>query len=138
MRVILDTCVVSETVRKGGNARVQALLESLKHEETFISAITFGEISYGIGLLKPGRKRSELEAFLIRLEQDYQSQILSVGLEVARAWGDTTAALQRKGKTLPIADGLIAATAICHGLYVVTRNVKDFELTGVRVINPWE
>lgn len=138
MRVLLDTCVVSEAAKREGDSRVKALLETLQHEHTFISAVTFGEISYGIGLLSPGRKRSDLEAFLARLEQGYQSQILPVEVEVARAWGATTATLQRKGVTLPIADGLIAATAICHGLHVMTRNVKDFEMTGVRIINPWE
>ncbi|NJM37532.1 MAG: type II toxin-antitoxin system VapC family toxin [Akkermansiaceae bacterium] len=63
----------------------------------------------------------------------FEGRILGVGLEEAEVWGRLNAV-----KKLPEVDGLITATAIVHGLTVVTRNVKDFESSGVKIINPWE
>ena len=72
------------------------------------------------------------------LEQDYAERILPVDAETARVWGELTAAAQSGGKAVSVSDGLIAATAIRHGLHVMTRNVSDFRDTGAMLINPWE
>ena len=71
------------------------------------------------------------------LERVYADRLLPVDLETGRIWGQLTAAAQRKGRTVPAGDGLIAATAQRHGLHVITRNVDDFKETGVTLINPW-
>jgi len=72
------------------------------------------------------------------LEQDYAERILPVDAETARVWGELTAAARARGKTVSVSDGLIAATALRHGLHVMTRNVSDFIDTGAMLINPWE
>ena len=138
MKVLLDTCVISETTRPKGARSVREHIAALRSEDTFLSVVTIGEIAHGIARLASGRKKAALETFLLGLEQDFGSRILEVDVQTARIWGETTAAAKQRGKSIPIPDGLIAATAIRHGLHVMTRNVSDFEGTGAMIINPWE
>ena len=77
-------------------------------------------------------------SWLLELHREYSGRILAIDHEVALVWGTLTARAQKRGATVSIADGLIAATAILHGMSVMTRNVKDFEGTGAMLINPWE
>lgn len=67
-----------------------------------------------------------------------QDRILPIDLETAVIWGEVTAKSEKKGKPIPAIDGLIAATAIRHGLQLMTCNVADFEATGAMLINPWD
>jgi len=138
LKVLLDTCVISETTRPGGLQRVRDRVAALRAEDTFLSAITVGEITNGIARLDSGRKKDALEAFLLRLEQDFENRILNIDVEAARIWGETTARARIRGKVVPPTDGLIAATALRHGLHVMTRNVNNFKETGVLIVNPWE
>lgn len=69
---------------------------------------------------------------------EFSPRILPIDAEVARVWGAITANARQRGFNLEVADAQIAATALHHGFQVVTRNVKDFEPTGVRIVNPWE
>jgi len=138
VRVLLDTCVVSEARREKGHPRVRAQVEAMRSRDMFLSVITVGELTKGITLLPRGKKKDALSGWLLALEQDYAERILPVDAETARAWGELTAAAQRRGKTVSVSDGIIAATAIRHGLHVITRNVSDFHETGAMLINPWE
>lgn len=138
MRVLLDTCVVSEIARPQGDEGVRRRVSGIRDRDLFLSVITVGEVAKGIALLDPGRKRFGYEAFLLALQQDYGSRILPIDHETARLWGETTAACAKAGKALSVADGLIAATAIRHGLRVMTRHVSDFDGTGAMVVDPWE
>lgn len=63
--------------------------------------------------------------------------MILIDADIAKTLGEITAKCKRQGKTIPIADGLISASAICHGLHVMTENTKDFEPTGAMVINPY-
>lgn len=138
MRVLLDTCVLSELYRPDGAASVKEMVTGLADKSLHISAITLGEITKGIDLLPDGRKKKGLSVWLTETQNCYAGRILSIGPEVALVWGEITARCQRQGVRLPAADGLIAATALRHGLHLVTRNVKDFQKTGVIIVNPWE
>ena len=138
MRVLLDTCVISEIARPCAEERVKASLAAIRSEDLFLSVVTIGEIAQGIALLPGSRKKDTLASFLLSLEQDYRSRILDVDLETARIWGETTAGARQRGKRIPPTDGLIAATAIRHGLHVMTRNVCDFAETGALILNPWD
>jgi predicted nucleic acid-binding protein len=138
MRVLLDTCVVSEVVRSAGAQRVKDRVAAFNRATTYLSVVTVGELARGVALLSPGKKREGLGAGLQRLEDDYGDRILPIDIETARIWGEIDALRQQQGRRLPALDGLIAATAIRHGLHVVTRNVSDFEATGALIINPWE
>lgn len=72
------------------------------------------------------------------MEREFESRIVPLDVDTARIWGEISGDLRRRGIQLAFVDGLIAATAIQHGMHVVTRNVKDFEPTGVMIVNPWE
>ena len=138
MRVLLDTCVVSELRHPKGDPRVRQAVDACDEEDLFLSVITIGEILKGISLLKEGSKRGALESWLGALERDYGDRILSIDLETGHLWGELTARAQSAGRVVSAADGLIAATALRHGLHVMTRNASDFSPAGVLVLNPWE
>ncbi|VAX10336.1 hypothetical protein MNBD_GAMMA26-1503 [hydrothermal vent metagenome] len=137
MRVLLDTCVLSELRHPNGDARVQLAVEEIADKELFVSVISVGEIVKGIFLLPDGKRKSELHSWVQTLERHYATRIVPVDLETSRIWGELTATAQMKGKTVSTADGLIASTAIRHGLHIMTRNLTDFEPTGAMLINPW-
>jgi predicted nucleic acid-binding protein len=138
VRVLLDTCVVSELRKPQGHAGVRQAVARLLDDDLFVSVITLGEIAKGIALLEDSRHKRELQSWLQTLERDYAARILPVDREAAHIWGELTAAAQKAGKLIAASDGLIAATARRHGLHVMTRNVADFAPTGVMQINPWD
>ena len=134
---LLDTMILSE-VRKRPAQRdrnLVAWINTAPSEQLFVSVVTIGEIERGIE-----RQRSvdpgfaELLANWLEVTlRLYEGRILPVGLDVARRWGRLSHQVGNKGMDLAI-----AATALQHGLAVVTRNVSDFTPTGVTVINPFD
>jgi len=137
LRVLLDTCVLSELQRSGGSVRVKAFVRTLDDSDVFISVLSIGEILKGIDHLTEGRGKRSLRAWLSNIEAHHAERILPADLETCRIWGEITANAWSRGRTIPAVDGLIAATALRHGLHVATRNTADFESTGALVINPW-
>ena len=138
MKVLLDTNVISETRRSQPDPRVLARLASTPPEDKFLSVVTVGEVTAGIGRIPVGKRRRELEEWLAEAERDFAARILPVDVETARVWGEVTARAAIAGRVVQPADGLIAATAIRHGLHVMTRNTKDFQPTGALLIDPWQ
>jgi hypothetical protein len=137
LRVLLDTCVLSELRRPKGHPGVRRAVEALESDSLFVSVVSVGEIAKGIALLKESKNKRELQTWLQALERYYADRLLPVDLETSHTWGELTAAAQKAGKIIPVSDGLIAATARRHGLYVMTRNTQHFEPTGVSLLNPW-
>lgn len=137
MRTLLDTCVVSEIRRPQGAPEVKAAVRELAECDAFLSVVTLGEITSGVARLEQGRRRRELSFWLDGLERDFAERILPVDLETARLWGDLDAAARRAGHRVGVSDGLIGATAVRHGLRVMTRNVSDFAPLNVLIVNPW-
>jgi predicted nucleic acid-binding protein len=137
VRVLLDTCVLSELRHPKGDAGVRRAVDAFDSASLFVSVLSIGEIAKGIALLKEGQNKRTLQIWLQTLERHYGDRLLSVDLETSRIWGELTASAQRLGRTVPASDGLIAATARRHGLHVMTRNTADFEPTGVLTLNPW-
>ena len=138
MKVLLDTCAVSELRLPRPDAGVVRAIRDLDSDDLFVSAISIGEMVKGVALLPDGRKKRLLQAWLQTLERHYGDRILPIDLETCRMWGDLTAVAQKSGRTITASDGLIAATARRYGLYVMTRNTAGFEPWGVPVLNPWE
>ena len=138
MKVLLDTCVVSELRLPKPDAGVARAIQALDSEDLFVSAISTGEIVKGVALLQDGQKKRLLQTWLLALEKHYGDRLLPIDVETCRMWGELTAAAQKAGRTIPASDGLIAATARRHGLYIMTRNTADFEPSGVPLLNPWE
>jgi predicted nucleic acid-binding protein len=110
----------------------------LSPDDVSVSAVTLGELIGGVHLLPPGQQRRELELWLAEFERQFEDRFIPIDAEVARIWAETSARSQREGRPLPTVDGLIAATAIRHGLHVWTRNTRDFATSGALVFNPWE
>ena len=137
MKVLLDTCALSELRLPKPDAGVASAIRDLDSDDLFVSAISIGEIVKGVALLPDGQKKRLLQSWLQTLEHHYGDRLLPIDLETCRMWGELTAAAQKAGRTIPASDGLIAATARRHGLYVMTRNTADFEPAGVPVFNPW-
>lgn len=127
-----------EIRRPEGAPEVKESVRALAESDAFLSAITLGEIASGVARLREGRRRRELSAWLDGLERGFAERILPVDAETARLWGDLDAAARRAGRQIGVFDGLIAATAVKHGLRVMTRNVSHFAPTGVLLVNPWE
>jgi predicted nucleic acid-binding protein len=100
--------------------------------------MTIGEIRHGVERLVASARRRKLEAWLVRdLPRRFSGRILGIDLNVINAWGRLMAEVEAKGRPLPMADSLVAATARAWDLELVTRNQVDFEGTGVHIANPW-
>ncbi len=136
MSYLLDTNIISETIRRTPNRSVIAWLDRLPGEALFISVLTVGEIRRGIEMLADGKRREELRLWLEHeLPAWFEGRVLPVDLAVADRWGRLLAEI---GRPLPSIDSLLAATALHHGLRLATRNVRDFSYPGIEVINPFE
>ena len=136
---LLDTNVPSELVRPQPAPNVKTWVAGQRLDTLFMSAVSFGELRKGLILRAPGKRTAELEAWIeTDLSILFSGRTLSVTRSIAERWGRLDGERQLAGRPLNMADGLIAATALEHGLTVVTRNVKDFDQLGLTVLNPWE
>lgn len=137
MRVLLDTCVLSELRKPQADAGVRQAVDEIPDDDLFVSVISIGEIAKGIALLDDSRRKRDLQSCLQALERDYADRIVQVDRETAHIWGELTAAARKNGRLVSASDGLIAASARRHGLHVMTRIIADFEPTGAMLLNPW-
>ena len=139
MRYILDTCAISELVRPTPSPAVADWIRNQQEEHLFLSVLTLGELRKGIERLADGQRRRKLENWLDRdLRLRFTGRWLPIYEEVAERWGLVTAQAAARGAVLPSLDGLIAATALVHGMTVITRNTADMAAAGALVLNPWE
>ncbi|MFO0950200.1 MAG: type II toxin-antitoxin system VapC family toxin [Isosphaeraceae bacterium] len=138
MKALLDTNILAELVKPNSDPAVHASLAAIPTPNVFLSVLTVGEIVKGIALLPAGPKKKHLTKWLAGMEGDYGERILPLDVETARIWGELTARAQKKGVVTPPTDGLLAATALRHGLHVMTRHTKHFEASGALVIDPWQ
>ena len=131
---LLDTDVLSAFRRRDRRPDAVQWLEAQRNVDLHLSVVTIGEIERGI--TQQERRdpafAAELASWLDRVLAWYGDRILPVNVLTARRWGQLSATLGHAG-----ADLLIAATALEHGLTVITRNVRHFEPTGVPVFNPF-
>lgn len=138
MSWLLDTCAISEYAKRAPNRNVIAWLDAQDELSLFISVITLGEIEKGILKLRAtdAHRSQRLTAWLGLVEQRFAGRILPLDSASLHVWAQLSANAELAGKPLPVMDGLIMATAQCHGLTVVTRNVQDFAHYP-QVLNPW-
>lgn len=136
MSLLVDTNIVSE-LRKGNraDARVLAWFQAVKTEDLYLSVLVVGELRRGIESVRrrDPKQAVALDRWLTRITRDHGDRILPVDGRVADQWGRLTA--KRPGSVI---DSLMAATALVHGLVLVTRNLKDVAWTGVSCLNPFE
>ncbi|MGD2086709.1 MAG: type II toxin-antitoxin system VapC family toxin [Candidatus Aminicenantes bacterium] len=139
MKYLLDTCVISELIKKEKNSKVVKWIKKRKESSLFISVLTVGEIQKGISKLPDSHKKEYLKTWIDNdLKKRFSGRILEITEEIATSWGEIQAKSESEGKKMPAIDSLIAATAIKNNLTVVTRNEKDIENSGCKSINPWE
>lgn len=137
MSFLLDTCVISELRKQSPDAGVCAWFEACDDAMLYLCTVTLGELRYGIDLLPDGRQKTALRTWYEKICLSYVGHIIDVTLPAFERWGSLRAAQQRVGSSLPIVDGLIAATATVNSMILVTRNTSDFEDLGVDLLNPW-
>ena len=133
---LLDTNVISEVLRSTPHTRVVTFFT--EHDDLWLSSIVIHELEYGLQRLAQGQRRSSLQDSLLGVITEYEDRILPVERVGAEWAARFRVHAQRFGRTLDLADALIAGTAKAHDLAVVTRNAVDFEGLDVKVVNPWQ
>jgi toxin FitB len=135
---LLDTNVISELRKPRPNARVRAFVAAQALEELFVSSVTLAEIRFGIETVRDPIRRAELNDWLThKVRPMFEQRVLEVSKEVMFKWRLLVEDGRKTGHTFSQPDLFIAATALHHGLTVVTRDVNDFELARVPLLNPW-
>ncbi len=136
MSYLIDTNVLSELKRKKPDGNVIDWVMKRPASTLYLSVLTLGEIRKGIENLQVEERKLVLLDWLeTELPNFFFGRILPIDARIADCWGHMAALAKRP---LPAIDSLIAATASCHNLSVVTRNTRDYEMLGVKLINPWQ
>lgn len=135
---LLDTNVLSELRRTKPNARVVAFVAAQPLDVLFVSTVTLAEIRFGIELAPDPAQRAELQAWLAqKLRPMFEDRVLPISEDVMLRWRLLVEEGRKAGHTFSQPDLIIAATALQHGLTVVTRDTADYARTRVLVFNPW-
>ena len=134
MTYLVDANVLSEPTKQTADSRVVAWL-SANESDLVVDSIIIGELRVGILTLPRGRKREKLEHWFESVVETIEC--LPWDAAVSRRWAALVVDLKRKGQTVPLLDGMIAATALHHNLTIATRNTRDFQKTGVKTVNPF-
>lgn len=136
---LLDTNVVSELMKRRPARAVAAWVEATPEALFHLSVITIGEVRKGIDLLgNDDPKRAALQGWLDRdLRVRFAGRVLPFDEAVAERWGQLEDVAKKARVTLSTIDAQLAATALHHGLTLVTRNTSDVAPTGIPVFNPW-
>jgi hypothetical protein len=136
---LLDTNVLSELRRTRPNPRVVAFIAAQPLEALFVSVVTFAEIRYGIELIADPRRRAELNEWLDHaLRPMFGQRVLGITEDVMLKWRLLVENGRRVGHTFSQPDLLIAATALEHGLTVVSHDAREFRRAGASVHDPWK
>jgi len=135
---LLDTNVLSELRRPRPEATVVQFVSGQTLDLLFVSVVTFAEVRFGIELLNDASRRMELNDWLTnKLRPMFEGRVLPITEDIMLTWRLLVDDGRKIGHTFAQPDLLVAATALHHGLTVVSRNTGDFERAGVPVLNPW-
>jgi len=136
--IILDTNVVSELMREEPHKNVKEWVNKQKPIHLALTAIAIAEIQRGLTRLPKGRRRSKLEAnFATFVSEAFGGRIFSFDEDAAYIYGDIATKREAEGFNTDSVDLMIAAIAKSHNAVIATRNTKDFEGCGIKMINPW-
>jgi predicted nucleic acid-binding protein len=135
---LLDTNVLSELRRPQPNRKVLAFVASQPLELLYVSSVTLAEIRFGIELIADASRRAELNDWLAhRVRPMFEQRVLAVSEDVMLKWRLLVEDGRKLGHTFSQPDLIIAATALHHGLTLVSRDVGDFKMVRLPVLNPW-
>jgi predicted nucleic acid-binding protein len=136
--IVLDTNAISEALKKSPSRIVLGWLAAQDPQGVFITTITQAEVLYGIECLPAGKRRMNLSVEVEKIfVEDFPGRILPFDEDSARMFAKIVRQRAASGRPIPQLDAMIAAIARARSAAVATRNTKDFEGCGVRVINPW-
>lgn len=136
---LLDTNILSELRRPRPHARVVAFVSGQPLDLLHVSTVTFAEIRFGIELVKEVSRRMELNEWLEhKLRPMFEDRVLEISEHIMLKWRLLVEEGRKSGHTFSQPDLIIAATALQHGLTVVSRDVTEYELANVPVVNPWK
>ena len=135
---LLDTNVISELRKPRPEPKVVALIAGQPLDRMFVSAVTLAEIRFGIEMVPDAGKRVELQDWLtLKVRPMFEQRVLPISEDVMLKWRLLVEEGRKSGHTFSQPDLIIAATALHHGLTLITRDVSDYEKTPVPLINPW-
>lgn len=135
-RFVVDSNVVSEIVRPRPEPRVAAFLN--ERSDLWLSAIVFHELAYGVARLALGARVEVLNNYIEQMKRRFHGRIVAIDVHLAEVAGRLRGAESKRGRTVPILDSFIAATAIAKDGTLITRNIKHFQGLGFPVANPWK
>jgi hypothetical protein len=136
---LLDTNVISEWTKPRPDRGVVGWLEGADESSLYLSVVALAEIRLGIELLPKGRKRDRLTRWLeVDLALRFEGRVIEIDQAIAAAWGQIVARGRALGAAPPILDAFLVATAIVHGMTLVTRNLRDVQRFGAAVLDPWQ
>ena len=136
--IVLDTNVLSETMKPRPEPQVLAWVNSVPPRQTAITAVTVAEILYGICRLPNGARRAKLMAAAQAIfDEDFRGRILAFDTDAAVEYAKLVVEREAAGLPISMADAQIAAICRVHECTLATRNTEDFVGTGVTVANPW-
>lgn len=134
MKFLVDSNVLSEPTKDPAAASVVEWL-SVNESELAVNPIVLGELEFGILKLPSGRRKTQLRQWFAQAPK--RLRVLDIDANTSQIWATLMAGLSRKGRSMPVSDSLIAATALQYGLAVATRNISDYMYSGVEVLNPF-
>ena len=132
---LVDANVLSEPTKMAADSKVVTWLNA-NESNLIVDSIIIGELRIGILALPRGRKRERLEHWYKTVVETIEC--IPWDASISQRWAALVVELKRKGETVPLLDGMIAATALQHNLIVATRNTRDFQKTGVKTLNPFQ
>lgn len=134
--IFLDTNVVSETLRKEPDPAVIAWLTRYD-AEIALPTVTIAEIAFGIRKIRPDQRADRLEQGLSEWRRRFAGRIYGLTEEAALAYGEIMGNAALQGRAMAAPDGMVAAIVRVNGGRLATRNLKDFETTGLDLVSPW-
>ena len=136
--ILVDTTVVSEPLRGAPQPRVAEWLDAQALETLYLSATTVAELRFGVRSLPAGRRRDRLHEDLEgQVLPMFAGRVLAFDLPASQAYAELMAKARSEGRTIPVSDGYIAATATANGMMVATRDTGPFEAAGLKTVDPW-
>ena len=136
--IVLDTNVVSETMKPEPHAAVRAWLNDQAAETLYLSSVTLAELLFGIGTLPAGKRKDTLAKVLDGLIGLFKDRVLPFDIDAARRYAELAVTARVAGRGFPTPNGYIAAIAVSRGFIVASRDTAPYAFAGVIVINPWE
>lgn len=137
--IVLDTNIVSELMRPQADRNVVAWVDKQSADDVYLTAVTTAELRYGVARLPKGRRRTDLADRIARtIEDEFAGRVLAFDDDAAIHYADIVAEREHQGRTIAMADALIAAICRARSAALATPNGKDFAHTGISVIDPWQ